>query len=168
MFQVYKYKLTVNLADAAATADVNVATGINAGGPYAEAISAIDAAGAITAIAVGIGVAPIPTVPAKFAQSIIQNVYDITFINAVVVAQNHVYKLPHNILNLSQDEVVEAVMVPNIWDPVTGDLYPVTDRFFYKYDFSLKALYFGYPHADRAAYAAKGLKLVLNYKPAVD
>lgn len=162
---IYKYKLSLNLADVAATNDANVVTGYGAGGPYQNSIGGFTAVGAKTATAAGMGVGPVPTVVASFEGTMeTSRVYDIILNNATVVAgQPHIYKLPLTILGVDPvNQKVNAIEFLNTFEPLTGNIFPVTDRFFYKYDFATKAIFFGFPDADVAAYNGLGLKLQIT------
>jgi len=162
---IYKYKTAINLADAAATNNADAATGIAVGGGYEGGIGGFTAAGAITPIAAGMGVGPIPTAVAVFDGTMeTSRVYDVLLNNAVVVAnQPHIYKLPLSILGVDPvNQKVNAIEMLNTFNPATGDIFPVSDRFFYKYDFSDKAIYFGFPHADILLYNDMGLKMQIT------
>ena len=154
----------MSLADAAATNDANADTGYAAGGPFAHGIAAIDAAGGVTAMAAGQGVGVIPTTNCSFdGRMEISKVYDIVFKDAVIIAaQPHIYKLPVSLLGIDDNQMINSIEFINIFN-VNKCLYPVTDRFFWKYDFDGEAIFFGFPHADRGSYAANfGLKMKIN------
>ncbi len=161
----YKYKLSMSLTDAAATNDVNAATGYGAGGPFAHAVAGISAAGAVTAIAAGHAVGVIPTTNCSFdGRMEISKVYDIVFKDAVIVAnQPHIYKLPISLLGIDDNQMINSIEFINTFNVIDKCLYPVTDRFFWKYDYDGEAIFFGFPHADSGSYAANfGLKMKIT------
>jgi hypothetical protein len=162
---IYKYKTVLTLVDVVATADANVATGINAGGGYEGAIAGFTAIGVKTAMAAGMGVGVIPTTVASFDGTMeTSRVYDVLLNNAAAIGgQPHIYKLPLTILGVDPvNQKINAIEFLNTFNPATGDIFPVTDRFFYKYNFATKAIFFGFPDADVAAYNGLGLKLQIT------
>ena len=163
---IYKYKLpmAIPLAASLATNDANAATGIAAGGGYEGAISDFTAIGAATPIAAGDNVAAIPTVIAAYESVMVTyRVYDIPLAGVISTAGTaNIYKIP--LLNLGIDPInqkVNGIDVINIFNPVTGDIFPVSDRFFFKFDAVRKAIYFGYPNADEVNYVDRGIKLTI-------
>ena len=163
---VYKYKLGLGipLTASVATNNADPATGYAAGGGYEGAISAFSAIGATTAITAGDNVAAIPTAIATYEGVMVTyRSYDIPLSGVVSAAGTaNIYKIP--LLNLGIDPVnqkINGINFLNTYDTATNDVYPISDRFFYKYDFARKAIYFGYPNADEANYVDKGLKLVI-------
>lgn len=164
----YKYKVpAISLTDAVATNDANVQTGYAANGPYYHAISGIDAAGAITVMAAGAGVGTnLLSENASFTSEIVTSKwYDIPFKDAVIVAnQPHTYKLFLKYLCIdTTNQKINSLDFLNIYNIADGTIWPLTDRFFWKYDFDLSQIFFGFPHADRNSYTnAMGLKLRLD------
>jgi len=161
----YKYKLAMSLTDAAATNDANAATGYAAGGPFNHSVAGITAAGGVTAMAAGQGVGVIPTTNCSFdGRMEISKVYDIVFKDAVVIAnQPHIYKLPVSLLGIDENQMINSIEFINTFNVNDKCLYPVTDRFFWKYDFDGEAIFFGFPHADVLSYGANfGLKMKIN------
>ena len=157
---VYKYITTLTLADVAATADGDVNTEINAGGGYEGAIAGFTDVGEKTTIAAGMGVGVIPTAVASFAGTMeTSRVYDVLLNNTVVVEeQPHTYKLPLMVLGVDPaNQKINAVEFLNTFNPATGDIFPVTDRLFYKYNFAKKAIFFGFPDDAIAAYNGLGV-----------
>lgn len=162
---IYKYKLAINLADVAATNDANAVTGIAIGGGYEDGIGGFTAVGGITPLAVGMGVGPIPTTVAAFDGTMeTSRVYDILLNNAAVVAgQPHTYKIPLSILGIDPvNQKINSLIILNSFNPATGDIFPLSDRFFYKYDFSVKAVFFGFPTGDVALYNGMGIKMQIT------
>ena len=162
---IYKYKTAITLADVAATNDANAVTGFAAGGGYEGSISGFTEVGGIVSTAEGMGVGPIPTAVATYEGAMeTSRVYDVLLNGlTVIVDQPHSYKLPLSVLGVDPvNQKVNSIQLLNSFNPATGDIFPISDRFFYKYDFSTKAIYFGFPHADRVLYANMGLKMQIT------
>jgi len=166
MNSIYKYKLpmTIPLQASQATNDANAATGIAAGGGYEGAINDFTAIGVPVPINIGDNVAAIPTVIATYEGVMVTyNTYDIPLAGIASVAGTpNIYKIP--LLNLGIDPInqkVNGIDVRNTFNPLTGDIFPVSDRFFFKFDAVRKAIYFGYPNIDEANYVGRGIKLTV-------
>lgn len=165
---INKYTLPLSLADAAATNNNNAATGFAAGGAYEAEISGFTAVGVATPIAVGNAVGVIPTTNATFTGSLeTSKVYDVALNDAYALggAQPHTYKIPLSILGIdTNNQAINSILILNTYVKSTGDLYPVTDRFYYHYSKAKKAIYLGWPDVDEAWYTGgdKGLKMQIT------
>ena len=162
---IYKYKTAITLADVAATNDANAVTGFAAGGGYNGSIGGFTAVGVIVPTAAGMGVGSIPTNVATYEGAMeTSRVYDVLLKGMTVVAnQPHIYKLPLSVLGVDPvNQKINSIQLLNSFDPATGDIFPISDRFFYKYNFSGKAIYFGFPHADIGLYNNMGLKIQIT------
>ena len=156
MFITQQYTLPVSIVAAAATADVNAATGINAGGPYNGAVTAITAAGVQTAIAAGVGVAPLITTRATLEPfTTICNYYtlDLTGINGVA-GQPLVMKLTHFNLDISEFEYILDYKLTCVEVGATSDLAPLVGAAVVNYSRAQKAFFVTIPAAALGAYTA--------------
>ena len=162
---IYKYTIPISLTDAAATNDANAATGYANNGPYADAIVAMAATGALTDIVVGNAVGVPPTIKASFdGRTETAAVYDIPLKDVILVAnQPHTYAIPLSLLGIDSNQMINSMEFLNRYGVNDNCLYPISDRFVYKYDFDNAKITFSFPHDDAAFYTnLMGLKLRLN------
>ena len=153
MFITNQFTISVPLNGAAATNDVNAATGIAAGGPYNGAITAINAAGAPTAVAVGDEVNGLVTTQAVSVPfNATCNYYTLNFTGAVALGTNHVMKLTHFNLHISDFEYVLDYKVTTVETEATTDLVPIIPTIVCHYVRAQKAFFITLPNAAIANY----------------